>query len=167
MKRKHPEFTLPTHLDHLLDKVLHTSPPEASDELGKLYSFSNLDPAHAGTHGLKVYADGLATNNGQLGATAGAGIYAGPAHPFNTTARVMGTPSNNQAELYSILLTVQKTPLHHVLDIFTDSTYVIHSLVHWSIRNAKCGWVCVNGDLLKLIRKLDRGTLSSYPLPPC
>jgi ribonuclease HI len=64
---------------------------------------------------------------------------------------VTGTPSNNRAELYSILLTVQKTPLHRVLDIFTDSTYVIHSLVHWSIRNAKCGWVCANGDLLRLI----------------
>ncbi|KAJ3713571.1 ribonuclease H-like domain-containing protein, partial [Lentinula raphanica] len=101
---------------------------------------------------LKVYTDGSCLNNSQPDAKAGSGIYFGnPSHPSNISARVTGTQTNNRAELYAILIVLQKTPLKRSLEIYSDSEYAIRGIVYRSFTESQSNWGCINGDILRSI----------------
>ncbi|KAJ3846952.1 ribonuclease H-like domain-containing protein, partial [Lentinula lateritia] len=114
----------------------------------KLYGHSSTSSS---SFPLKVFTDGSCLRNNTASACAGLGIYIGPNHHLNLSARVLGPQRNNRAELYAILVTIQRTSAHRQLEIYTDSSYAIQSIVYNAPDNAQCGWDCPNGDLLKAL----------------
>ncbi|KAJ3871745.1 hypothetical protein F5051DRAFT_311812, partial [Lentinula edodes] len=50
-----------------------------------------------------------------------------------------------------ILATIQHTSTTRTLEIYTDSTCAIQSIVCNTPDNAQCCWNCPNGDLLQVI----------------
>lgn len=133
----------PSHLDLLLIATLEASMSDA-DALKEIYGTVNTV-----TVPTIVYTDGSCLKPNTPAARAGAGIYWGEASSENTALRVPGAPTNNRAELYAVLWVLTKSSDSCTLYIFTDSTYVIHSICHWAPNRAARGWVCTNSDILK------------------
>ncbi|KAJ3754931.1 ribonuclease H-like domain-containing protein, partial [Lentinula raphanica] len=144
-----PRMLIPlsTALDHLQHTIFHSEPVSLDQQLLTLYGNSN--PPHSPP--LKVFTDGSCIRPNTPSACAGVGVFVGPSHPLNLSSRILGPQRNNRAELLAILATVQRVPLAQPLEIFTDSTYVISSLVYLAPENAQCGWVCPNGDILRTL----------------
>ncbi|KAJ3710106.1 ribonuclease H-like domain-containing protein, partial [Lentinula raphanica] len=111
--------------------------------------YGNSD--HACSPALKIYTDGSCLSPNTPVARAGIGIFIGLNHPLNLSSRICGPQRNNRAELLAILASIQRTSLARPLEIFTDSTYAITSLVHLAPDNSQCGWVCPNGDILRVL----------------
>ncbi|KAJ3765526.1 ribonuclease H-like domain-containing protein, partial [Lentinula raphanica] len=149
LNHRRPRIAIPlsTPLDHLQHAIFHSDPPSLEDQLLTLYG--NADPARSPP--LKVYTDGSCLKPNTSSARAGIGIFVGPSHALNLSSRVCGPQRNNRAELLAILAVIQRTPLARPLEIFTDSTYAISSLVFLAPANAQCGWVCPNGDILQVL----------------
>lgn len=141
-----PPLPTETPLDRRLIETLH-SVPSADERLIKLYG-----PALLVTEPLKVYTDGSCLGNGSRQPQAGAGVYFGPNHQLNTSARVCGEQTNNRGELFAVLLALSLAPLRRSLCIYTDSKYAIRSVVYWAPAHADCGWDCANSDILKSIQ---------------
>jgi ribonuclease HI len=72
---------------------------------------------------LPVYADGSCDLSGPA---AGAGIYFGDNDPRNQGLAVPGGQTNQRAELYAILATLEMLPQCPHIHIFTDSLYSIN-----------------------------------------
>ncbi|KAJ3724632.1 ribonuclease H-like domain-containing protein, partial [Lentinula raphanica] len=134
-------------MDHLQHTILHSEPASLEQQLLTLYG--NSDPPRSSS--LKVFTDGSCIRPNTPTAQAGIGVFVGVAHPMNLSSRILGPQRNNRAELLAVLATIQRVPLTRPLEIFTDSTYVISSLVYLAPENAQCGWVCPNGDILRIL----------------
>ncbi|KAF7964850.1 hypothetical protein HWV62_2496 [Athelia sp. TMB] len=96
-----------------------------------------------------VHTDGTCLNANTPLAQAGCGCHWNPNDPRNTSIRVPGEPTNNGAELYGVLWAITHSWPLITLHIYTDSTYVIHSVCHWAPSRAASGWKCKNADILK------------------
>ncbi|KAJ3857534.1 ribonuclease H-like domain-containing protein, partial [Lentinula lateritia] len=155
-----PQIIIPltSDIDHLQSQILNSEPPSLHDILLEVYGH-----AHQSSHSspLKAYTDGSCINGNTPSARAGLGIYYSPNHPLNLAARVPGPQRNNRAELYAILVTIQRSQPKRSLDILTDSTYAIQSLTHNAGENTQYEWDCKNGDLLKVIAQW----VASRPAP--
>ncbi|KAJ7165281.1 ribonuclease H-like domain-containing protein, partial [Mycena filopes] len=106
-------------------------------------------PVHHVGNAVKVYSDGSCFGNGTPAARAGAGVYYGPGSPFNVSMRVTGEQTNNRGELLAILHAVSTVPLNKSLELYSDSTYSIRSIVYLAPGHAEKGWKCTNADLLQ------------------
>ncbi|KIK60832.1 hypothetical protein GYMLUDRAFT_243994 [Collybiopsis luxurians FD-317 M1] len=117
--------------------ALHSEKPSNDSALLKLYGHA----AALQSSPLKVYIDGSWIGNSSSHLQAGTGIYFGPGSDSSNTLAcwVTGTQTNNCAEIYSNLVTLQKTPLSRLLEIYTDSMYLIRSLAYWAIHNSQQG----------------------------
>lgn len=143
LPKKLKRMVLPseTFLDKLLIEILDSSSDDPiASTYGKVYA--DGDP-------LEIYTDGACLENGSPNARAGAGVYFGVNHISNSSTRVSGAQSNNRAELLAVLVALSSVSVRRCLCIYTDSQYVIRSIVHWGPGSASRGWVCANGDILK------------------
>ena len=99
----------------------------------------------------KVYTDGSFKNKDGI-KKAGYGIYFGKNDRRNVSRRLIGNPTNNRAELASILecleiITVTKAPYI----IITDSKYSFDSLTNYAPKWDKNDWVTIDGNTVKNI----------------
>ncbi|KJA14736.1 hypothetical protein HYPSUDRAFT_150029, partial [Hypholoma sublateritium FD-334 SS-4] len=105
-----------------------------------------------------VYTDGSCTDNGNLDARAGAGIWYGRDNPRNKAVRLPESmhQSNNTGELVAILIALQDGEPNTPLDIHTDSQYVIDSLYKYGPIHEQLGWIdTANKELMaKLLATL-------------
>ncbi|THU80197.1 ribonuclease H-like protein, partial [Dendrothele bispora CBS 962.96] len=97
------------------------------------------------------YTDGSCKPPSGPNARAGAGVFLGPHNAMNCAKWVTGVQTNNRGELYAILVALQLCPMDRSVVIHSDSEYAINSITTWAPMNAKCGWSCANGDLLRVI----------------
>ncbi|KAF0400233.1 Ribonuclease H [Gigaspora margarita] len=98
---------------------------------------------------LKVWTDGYCENNGKKNALASIGIFFDNDDPRNLSERLPnGHQTNNQAELYAAICTLEKVNNKQDVIVFTDSTYVINCC---NARNPKKNFDLVNrlNDLIK------------------
>ncbi|KAI0298058.1 ribonuclease H-like domain-containing protein [Multifurca ochricompacta] len=80
----------------------------------------------------EVYTDGACSNNGQVGPSAGIGVWWGPSDPRNLCERCPGAQTNNRAELIAILRALQTASINLVpLLIKSDSLYAIKCFNEW------------------------------------
>lgn len=109
-------------------------------------------PAHVDApNATVVYTDGSCLGNGQEGAAAGAGVFWGADDPRNRSVRVPGACQTNQrAELYAVLLAMEEArTLAGVLEVRTDSRYVISCMTEWIVGWRQRGWVTSQGAPVK------------------
>ncbi|KAJ3773071.1 ribonuclease H-like domain-containing protein, partial [Lentinula raphanica] len=144
------ECPLRSDIDQLQHDTLHATPPSLLSQ--QLNLFGHATPDLSNRSPLKLYSDGSCLNACRPDARAGSGVYFGnPQHPLNLSVRVTGLQTNNRAELYAILVLLQKTSLSRALEIYADSEYAIRSIVYRSPSEAQSNWSCPNGDLLQRI----------------
>ncbi|KAJ7192870.1 ribonuclease H-like domain-containing protein, partial [Mycena pura] len=118
-------------------------------KLAKLYG-----SVTAYTTPLEVYVDGSCFNNGRENASAGAGVYWGPNHPWNVALRVPDNQTNNRGEVYAVLSALRRAYLDQTLHIWSDSEYTMETIAIRAPDEASHGWKCINGDLFREIAAL-------------
>ncbi|KAI0349093.1 hypothetical protein OH77DRAFT_1377897, partial [Trametes cingulata] len=91
----------------------------------------------------------------------GAGVFFGPSSSLNASVRSPGPPSQACAAVHAAMHVLRRADPTRLLRIHTNSRYLIHSTCHWVTRNAKDGWTCAHGDIL---RELD-ALLCDRPAP--
>ncbi|XP_050546048.1 uncharacterized protein LOC126908178 [Daktulosphaira vitifoliae] len=89
-----------------------------------------------------VYTDGACSNNGKNQAMAGAGVFFSHNHPLNLSKKVPGNQTNNNAEIYSVILAIDQVKSTGVgkINIHTDSKFVIQCVTEWMPRWKVNGW---------------------------
>ncbi|EJD35772.1 hypothetical protein AURDEDRAFT_34824, partial [Auricularia subglabra TFB-10046 SS5] len=87
---------------------------------------------------------------------AGIGIYWGPNNPGNSSGRVPGPNTRERAELFAILMAVQRAAPDRTLHIRSQSRTAIDCLTWNAHRLDSRGWDCLNGDILRRIVHLIR-----------
>ncbi|KAJ7721809.1 hypothetical protein B0H16DRAFT_1335069, partial [Mycena metata] len=70
---------------------------------------------------------------------------------LNSRSRVYGSQTSARAELWAVILALEKCAGFKSMEISTRSEYAIRSVVYYAARNDACGWRCTNGDLLKVL----------------
>ena len=95
---------------------------------------------------LNIYTDGSSLNNGQKGKyhSGGIGIYIEDSGE-EISIKLDGTITNNIAELKACIVGIntilsRKTYSNEVINIYSDSEYVIKSITQWSINWKKNDW---------------------------
>ena len=86
---------------------------------------------------LKVYTDGACSNNGQLNAKAGFGVYFGENDSRNISKRVIGKQTNNVAELSAII---------EVFSILKDEIKMYNKIIIYSDSKIAIGWCTTTGE---------------------
>ncbi|TEB25662.1 ribonuclease H-like protein [Coprinellus micaceus] len=97
---------------------------------------------------MDVYVDGACLNNGRKNARAGSGAYWGPGCARNVSVRVP-VQTNNRAEVFAVLCVLRNESPQKPLHVYSDSEYVMESLITRGPQNAARGWDVTNGDLLR------------------
>ncbi|KAG1148597.1 hypothetical protein G6F37_004448 [Rhizopus arrhizus] len=94
-----------------------------------------------------VYTDGASSGNGQKGARAGYGVYWGDNDPRNVSRRLAGLKQTNQrAEATAVIHALEQSQKDsELLEIRTDSQYVIKASTEWSKAWKINGWRSSNG----------------------
>lgn len=94
-----------------------------------------------------VYTDGASSNNGKLNARAGYGVYWGDNDPRNVSARLPGERQTNQrAEASAVNHALEQSLQgNELLEIMTDSQYVIKAVTSWSKSWVANGWKSSSG----------------------
>ena len=112
----------------------------------------------------EIHTDGACTKKGDK-AYAGAGTYWGPYHPMNDTAYVVGSQTNQRAELTAVLMAIEQANLFKLkyIHILSDSQYSIDMIEKTPEYKRRC-WLTRNKNIISnkdLIMKLDesRGEL--------
>ncbi|GAA5796749.1 hypothetical protein HPULCUR_002124 [Helicostylum pulchrum] len=93
-----------------------------------------------------VYTDGASSNNGKAHARAGYGVYWGDNDPRNASVRLDGEKQTNQrAEASAVNHALEQSQGGtELLEIMTDSMYVINAATVWSKKWAKNEWKSTN-----------------------
>lgn len=104
-----------------------------------------------------VYTDGACPNNGKKGAIGGVGVWFGENDSRNVSERLPGEKQTNQrAEIYAAIRALQMlegTP--GVVEICTDSMYVINAMTQWIAGWMLKKWKDVeNADLFQKLQDL-------------
>lgn len=107
-----------------------------------------------------IYTDGASRGNGKEGARAGFGVYFGEGDPRNVSERLQGTRQTNQrAELMAAIRALEKSNPERIVEIRTDSKYLVRGLTEWLPNWLKEGWVTSRGtqienrDLFEVLSK--------------
>ncbi|ORX86483.1 RnaseH-domain-containing protein [Basidiobolus meristosporus CBS 931.73] len=136
----------------LRQKLSKALKPEENSTLEKLLSSDDLEEANdPAQQKIVVYTDGSSRGNGQANPRAGVGVYWGDNDPRNVSERLEGRQTNQRAEITAALRAIQTSgDDKSVLEIRTDSNYVIQSMTQWVYGWLKKGWKGVtNKDLLQ------------------
>jgi ribonuclease HI len=106
-----------------------------------------VKPTYAKKATTVVYTDGASSNNGKGHAKAGYGVYWGPNDPRNASERLPGDRQTNQrAETAAVIHALEQSINDKdLLEIRTDSQYVINAATTWSKNWIKKGWKSTNG----------------------
>ena len=108
-------------------------------------------PSEPNADALIVYTDGSSLYNGRIGARACAGVYFGADDKRNQSARIPTheRQSNQRAELLAVLLALRVAgEEHRLLEVRTDSKWVISGMTEWCHRWKMNGWRTSTGDLV-------------------
>ena len=135
------------------DPRIATTATHASTTNANNNSSAKMTPETSGKP-IVVYTDGAASNNGKDNAIAGIGVYFGPNDPRNTSERLEGHRQTNQrAEITAALRALELTRdvTHEVVEIRTDSQYVVKAMTQWIHRWKHDGWKVnvMNKDLFQ------------------
>ncbi|KAL1937495.1 hypothetical protein VTO73DRAFT_13147 [Trametes versicolor] len=131
-------------IDQLLSETVRVGKTGHSGRITALYG-----PVKRTSARVDVWTDGSANTRSKR---AGAGIFWGERVARNLSVRVPGAlQTNNRAELYAVLVVLRMADPTVSLGIYSDSTYVIHSICHWDVKHAQLGWQCAHADLLQFI----------------
>jgi ribonuclease HI len=90
-----------------------------------------------------VYTDGACSNNGDINAIAGIGIYFGKNNPKNVSKRVIGKQTNNIAELQAIIdvYDIVKDDIDSKnICIVSDSNYAISCITEYGEKQSLNNW---------------------------
>jgi ribonuclease HI len=113
---------------------------------------------------LNIYCDGSAKDNGKANCRCGYGIFFKEGDSRNASEEVFDRPSNNRAELYAILNSIntiietKDIALHPKIVIHSDSQYSIKSLTVWMPNWKRNGWKTADKKPVEnqdLLRKID------------
>ncbi|KAJ7767214.1 hypothetical protein B0H16DRAFT_1225318, partial [Mycena metata] len=132
-----------------LDKLFIATLAAGKDEQKKLLNLYGA--VTSTTPRIKVTVHGVCINAGKNSASAAAATYWGPGARLNSRSRVYGSQTSARAELWAVILALEKCPGFKSMEISTRSEYAIRSVVYYAARNDACGWRCTNGDLLKVL----------------
>jgi ribonuclease HI len=107
---------------------------------------------------VNVYIDGSCVNNGKDDAKAGYGVYFGENDERNDYGRVLGKQSNNTGELNAIIRAIEiLNDENRIINIYTDSEYVIKCAGSYSKKLEKNNWITSTGKVppnIELLKKL-------------
>tara|TARA_B100000795_G_scaffold270051_1_gene262241 strand:- start:22889 stop:23710 length:822 start_codon:yes stop_codon:yes gene_type:complete len=107
---------------------------------------------------INVYIDGSCINNGKENAEAGYGVYFKEDDERNEYNRVVGKQTNNTGELTAFIRALEILKDNNsIINIYTDSEYVIKCAGYYTARLAKNDWKTQNDKVppnLKLLKKL-------------
>ncbi|XP_066271698.1 ribonuclease H1-like [Branchiostoma lanceolatum] len=94
-----------------------------------------------------VYTDGCCTDNGFHGARAGIGVYWGPGHERNTSAKLPGRQTNNRAEIHAARHAIESAKEMGLakISLHTDSQFLINGITKWIHGWKKNGWKLSTG----------------------
>jgi ribonuclease HI len=85
---------------------------------------------------LEIYTDGACSNNGQAGASAGAGVFFGDADERNQAFKVPGLQTNQRAEVWAIVKALEIAPVNTSVLIISDSMYAINCATKiWKVKS--------------------------------
>lgn len=108
-----------------------------------------------------VYIDGSCINNGKINAKAGYGVFFDYNDSRNEYGNIEGKQSNNTGELTALIraLEILKTEISEkkIIDIYTDSEYVIKCSGSYGTKLAKNNWKTQQDKVppnLKLLQKI-------------
>ena len=108
-----------------------------------------------------VYTDGSAINNGSVKATGGSGVFFGDGDPRNISKKILrigndeAKVTNNICELFAVKLAIEKiietepTTKGLRIVIFTDSEYIVKSVIQYSKAWEKNGYKNKRGQPIK------------------
>ena len=121
------------------------------------------------TREIIVYTDGSAINNGSFKATGGSGVFFGDGDPRNISKKILqGSGSaeskvtNNICELFAVKLAIEKivetepTTVGLRIVIFTDSEYIVKSVLQYSKAWEKNGYKNKKGQPIKNMALMKR-----------
>ena len=107
---------------------------------------------------VNVYIDGSCVNNGKDNAKAGYGVYFGENDERNDYGRVLGKQSNNTGELNAIIRAIEiLNDENRIINIYTDSEYVIKCAGSYTKKLEKNNWITSTGKVppnIELLKKL-------------
>ena len=96
---------------------------------------------------INIYTDGACSNNGNVNAIAGIGIYFGKEDKRNVSEKIIGKQSNNTAELTALIKLFQiigddrdNKYTNQIIHIYTDSMYAIRCCKEYGLRSFKNQW---------------------------
>ncbi|XP_078613025.1 ribonuclease H1-like isoform X1 [Branchiostoma floridae x Branchiostoma japonicum] len=94
-----------------------------------------------------VYTDGCCTDNGFHGASAGIGVYWGPGHERNMSAKLPGRQTNNRAEIHAARYAIESAKEMGLakISLHTDSQFLINGITKWIHGWKKNGWKLSTG----------------------
>ena len=100
-----------------------------------------------------IYTDGCCTNSNkpESDRKAGCGVYWGRSDPRNVTERLWGAQTNQRAELWAVVRGVQSALQsdYEIVEIRTDSRYVIEAMTNWICTWKKNDWKTVHFQPVK------------------
>lgn len=108
-----------------------------------------------------VYCDGSCQNNGKKNPVAGIGVYFGPNDERNVGRFIPSIKTNNQAELLAAITCLETFKHPSIIEIRTDSEYVVKGMNEWRHKWKRNGWMrtktepVMNKDLWIQLDKLD------------
>lgn len=90
---------------------------------------------------INIYTDGACSNNGKKTAKAGIGVYIEDI--CNISERLIGLQTNQRAELYAILKSLQLINIeeYKTINIYSDSQYSINCVTKWIYGWLKNNWL--------------------------
>ena len=125
--------------------------------------------------GIRVYTDGSAYGTACGRGAAGYGIWAGEDSPLNRAAPLEGTvQTNNRAELTAVIEALRMVPRDSLVQIVSDSSYVVSGVSDWAKGWKDRGWArkgnraLLNVDLWKRLWAVldERGGDTQWVLAP-
>lgn len=87
-----------------------------------------------------VYVDGSCENNGHKNPVAGIGVYFGPNDKRNVGKIIPEIKTNNQAELLAAITALESFKPSSLIEIRSDSKYVIQGMNEWRHKWKKYNW---------------------------
>ena len=133
-------------------------------------SVTNIEKPITESNIIKVFTDGSAINNGAKNARGGIGVFFKKDDPRNISKKVVNMKiTNNICELLAIIAAVEKiVETNHsmkgiIIHLYTDSEYIVNSVLKYSKTWVKNGYKGKNGKPIKNLQLMKR-VLELYDL---
>lgn len=155
--KENPRHVQPSfHAKRPLQLYSNSTKDSPSAKRTKMIDISDLPPmiGHSFTNmgdATVVYTDGCCSQNGNLKARAGIGVYWGPNHPMNVAERLEGRQTNQRAEIQAACKAIEQAKSQNIakLVIYTDSMFTINAITKWIFTWKKNGWKLSSGSNVK------------------